>query len=211
MRDGKKRKTFFLEIRSHKKKRTNDENIYTTCIRYQQIRQRDVQRDVRRRKYVDRRMLQAKQAALPHRQTPESPTHRRRVFRAMFHPSTYAAFIACTLEAYSVIQHHAEGCLCRDNIEPGLRPVVLLLFPCTMLALLSIAGWKTFFLDSRCLCSGHTTAKAEVGKKAECRFVLFFAALKYDSSVYLPDFIFQFVQKFQPALLLFARSSRRIF
>lgn len=114
---------------------------------------------------LKRRMLQAKQPALPHLHSKESPTHRRPVFRAMFHPPTYAAFIACTLPAYSVIQHHAEGCLCRDNIGPGLRPIVLLLFPCTMLALLSIAGWKTFFLSAVACVAGTQLQKPKLEKK----------------------------------------------
>lgn len=166
--------------------------------------------DARRRKYVEAKNVAPSQPALPHRQTPESPTHRRPVFRAMFHGQTYAAFTACTLEAYSVIQHHAEGCLPRQQRTPdSAQPFLFFSLVQCWHFYRSLVG--KLFLPSRCLCSGHTTAKAEVWKKAECRFVLFFAALKYDSSVYLPDFIFQFVQKFQPALLLFARSSRRIF
>lgn len=87
----------------------------------------------------------------------------------------YAFMLRVHCEAYSVIQHYAEG----FNSTP-----FFFFFSLYNVGGLSIVGWKIFF---SCLCLMHTIAKNEVGKKTRT-ILLVLGCLKYDSSVYLTDF-----------------------
>ena len=80
-------------------------------------------------------------------------------------------------------------------------------FRCTMLAVYRSLVGKYFFLA--CV-SCTQLQKTKLEKKPE-RFYLFLAVWNMIRACTWLIFVFQFVQNIQPALLLFARSSRRIF
>lgn len=115
---------------------------------------------------------------------------------AMFSRETYASYAA-----------FASKHILSFNVSAVTRPASrLFFFPqlYNVSGCLSIAGWKIIRTDVVCV---HTQAKAEVAveKKPEASFEIWFERVPAWFSVH------QFVQNIQPALLLFARSSRRIF